>query len=153
MPSNQNTRNVSNFIIRALSGSFSVKKQNDNVELLTENEYLDFVSHLLRFWSGWNHFKQTPNLQYHIKIIQNRSIQSLPSSHTCFYQIDLPPYDNFQSCIDKLYMVVYNVELGIGLAGGSKIKRKGIFSMKKLIIKLKKYKSIILKKKGKTYRK
>ena len=33
-------------------------------------------------------------------------------------------------------MVVYNVETGIGLAGGS--KRKGIFNMKKLIIKLKK---------------
>jgi hypothetical protein len=146
----QNTRRVSNYIITALSGPFSVKKQNDRVELLTESEYLDFVSRLLRFWSGWNHFKQTPNLKYNIKIIQNRSIQSLPSSHTCFYQIDMPPYDDLQTCLDKLYMVVYNVELGIGLAGGSKKRRKvGIFRMDILKKKLQKYKSIILKKKMK----
>jgi hypothetical protein len=138
-----------------LSGPFSVKKQNDTVELLTENEYLDFVSRLLRFWSGWNHFKQTPSLKYNIKIIQNRSIQSLPSSHTCFYQIDIPPYDNLQSCLDKLYMVVYNVESGIGLAGGSKRRRikGGIFRMNILKKKLQKYKSIILKKKMKNSKK
>jgi hypothetical protein len=150
----QNTIRVTSFINLALSGPFSVKNQDDNMELLTEEKYLDFVSRLLRFWSGWNHFKQTPELKYHIKIIDGRSKDSLPSSHTCFYQIDLPPYDNVQSCLDKLYMVVYNVETGIGLAGGSKRRIKGgVFRMNILKKKLQKYKSIILKKKMKNSKK
>jgi hypothetical protein len=128
----QITRKVAEYITTALSGPFRVKKQNDNMELLTNDEYLDFVSRLLRFWSGWNHFKQTPTLKYHIKIINERSTNSLPTSHTCFYQIDMPPYDDLQTCLDKLYMVVYNVESGIGLAGGNRTRRRKKFTMIKL---------------------
>jgi len=136
---NQNTIQITSFFNLILSRPFSVKNQDGDMELLTEDKYLDFISHLLRFWSGWNHFKQTPELKYHIKVIKEKSIDSLPSSHTCFYQIDLPPYKNIQSFLNKLYLVVYNVESGIGLAGGGK-KRKNTFTMKKLINKLKKYK-------------
>jgi len=136
---NQNTIRITSFINLALSGPFTVKNQDGNIELLTEEKYLDFVSRLLRFWSGWNHFKQTPTLKYHIKIINERSNNSLPTSHTCFYQIDMPPYDDLQTCLDKLYMVVYNVESGIGLAGGS--RRRPEFTMSILNKKLQKYKN------------
>ena len=140
-PEKQITREVAGYITIALSGPFRVKKQNDNMELLTNDEYLDFVSRLLRFWSGWNHFKQTPTLKYHIKIIDGRSTNSLPTSHTCFYQIDMPPYENLETCLDKLYMVVYNVESGIGLAGGSRRRRRPEFTMSILNKKLQKNKN------------
>jgi len=145
------TIRVCSFINLALTGPFKVTNEHKILELLTDEKYLDFVSRLLRFWSGWNHFKQTSELKYHIKVINERSVDSLPSSHTCFYQIDLPPYKNFQSCIDKLYYVVYNVESGIGLAGGGRRNRKNKsnFSMKILKKKLKNYKSLLLKKKNK----
>jgi hypothetical protein len=120
----ENTNRVTGFVITALSGPFKVKKQDDNSELLTDDEYLDFVSHLLRFWSGWNHFKEADSSKYTIHVIDTYGTERLPTSHTCFYQIDMPPYENLETCLDKLYMVVYNVESGIGLAGGNRTRRR-----------------------------
>jgi hypothetical protein len=135
----KNTIKVTGFIKTALNGPFIVKKQNGRDEKLTEDEYLDFVSNLLRFWSGWNHFKETDGIKYTINVMDTYGTDRLPTSHTCFYQIDMPPYDDLQTCLDKLYMVVYNVESGIGLAGGSKSRRKKWFTMSILNKKIQKH--------------
>jgi hypothetical protein len=78
----------------------------------------------LSFWSGWNHVKETPTLKYIIKVVQQLSVGNLPTSHTCFYRIDFPPYISIEQFKDKLYSAVYYVEDGIGLTGGSPKRKK-----------------------------
>ena len=110
---------LTNYMNIILSGPFII-----NEKRLDDEKYLDFISRLLSFWSGWNHVKETPILKYIIKVDQSLNVDNLPISHTCFYRIDLPPYKNIEKFKDKLYTAVYNVEDGIGMTGGMKNKRK-----------------------------
>ena len=96
---------------------------------MDEVTYFDFMTKLLRFWSGSTFYKQ--NEKYKIEVNSSLSPDHLPQSHTCFFLIDLPLYvdvvggDSAGTILfKKLEMAISNVEVGIGLAGGEKRKAK-----------------------------
>ena len=134
---------ITGFMNTILSEPFTIKNhENDQRIKLTDEAYLDFITELLRFWSGWIHFKETDKSNYKINVISTLNLETLPSSHTCFYIIDMPAYTMLHNFIDKLYMAVKYVEQGIGRAGGGKIFKqrkliRGGMFFNKLLIKLK----------------
>jgi transcription termination factor NusB len=98
-----------------------------NKKQLDELEYHKFMDKLLKFWSGSSFYKEDEN--YKIEINNMLSDQHLPQSHTCFFLIDLPLYTgtNDEEIGEKLYnkidIAIANVEEGIGLQGGGKLKK------------------------------
>jgi hypothetical protein len=99
----------------------------NNKKQLDEQEYHNFMDKLLKFWSGSSFYKEDEN--YKIDINNMLSDQHLPQSHTCFFLIDLPQYTgtNNDEIGEKLYnkidIAIANVEEGIGLQGGGKLKK------------------------------
>ncbi len=99
----------------------------NNKKQLDEPEYHNFMDKLLKFWSGSSFYKEDEN--YKIQINNMLSDQHLPQSHTCFFLIDLPQYTgtNNDEIGEKLYnkidIAIANVEEGIGLQGGGKLKK------------------------------
>jgi hypothetical protein len=88
-----------------------------------EANYFKFIENLIRFWSGSSFYKD--NEKYKIQTNTNLSEEHLPQSHTCFFLIDLPYYDESQTdqqiglkIFNKLEIAITNVESGIGLSGG-----------------------------------
>ena len=49
------------------------------------------------------------NDNFTIKLL-NIDKNSLPIAHTCFFSIDLPPYDNFKLCQSKLKFAINNCQ-------------------------------------------
>jgi hypothetical protein len=92
-----------------------------------QESYFKFLINLLKFWSGSSFYKD--NEKYKIQIDRSLSEEHLPKSHTCFFKIDLPIYtgSNYdeigRKMFDKMNTAIYNVELGMGHAGGG-MRRK-----------------------------
>ena len=89
----------------------------------SNSRYLEFIVKLLRFWSGSSFYKETE--KYKIQINTGLTVQHLPQSHTCFFQIDFPDYTGTDDEIGrllktKLELAISNVEEGVGLAGGAR---------------------------------
>jgi hypothetical protein len=79
--------------------------------------FLDFVTKLLAFWSGLRTIH--PSATYQVTAIDNQ----FPKSSTCFYQLKLPiAVPSREELYRRLVVAVYNIEQGVGLAGGKKQK-------------------------------
>lgn len=109
--------------------------RNNNGKHINKDNYHKFIIKLLKFWSGSAFYKD--NQKYKIQINENLTIQHLPQSHTCFFLIDIPDYrvlENDEEIGNKLFVSIhnsiFNVEEGIGLAGGSRRRRIRIKRMK-----------------------
>ena len=96
---------------------------------MTEINYFDFMTKLLRFWSGSTFFKK--NQRYKIEVNSASSLEHLPQSHTCYFTIDIPLYTSGTVLFEKLEKAVNYIEEGIGLQGGGK-KRKILKKLKKV---------------------
>ena len=96
---------------------------------MSDDDFLAFITKLLRFWSGTTFFKRGEH--YKIAINNGLSINHLPQSHTCFFLIDVPFYNDGPILHDKINIAISNVEVGIGLSGGKRKKNKKSKSMKK----------------------
>ena len=64
----------------------------------TQEEHYKFIRRLLKFWTGFNYYdKQAENNEngYKVFYFYGSNVRKLPSSHTCFYQLDFFgfPYD------------------------------------------------------------
>lgn len=93
----------------------------------TDEEFFDFIDKLLRFWSGSAFYKEKEH--YKIQINSNLSDAHLPQSHTCCFTIDIPlytgtDYEIGNKLYNKIKMAIFNVEKGIGFAGGAR-RRSG----------------------------
>jgi len=91
------------------------------------DEYLDYIEKLLRFWSGSSIYKNNEKYRIEINFDETLSLKALPVSHTCYFQIDFPNYINTaketkeEILIKKMDLAINYVEVGIGMAGGSKV--------------------------------
>jgi len=91
-----------------------------------EENYFKFIINLLKFWSASSFYKDEG--RYKIAINAGLSNTHLPSSHTCFFTIDLPNYTQISRnatdeeignyLFNKVEIAISNVESGIGNAGG-----------------------------------
>jgi hypothetical protein len=91
------------------SSSSSGKKKKD---------YLKFLEGLIMFWSSAR-FIMTEN-NYQVSIINPRG-EALPTSNTCFFQINIPVGIKTKAELyNKLVFAVNNVESGVGMYGGAK---------------------------------
>ena len=105
---------------------------NDAQKTSEENKanFFKFIDKLLKFWSGSSFYKEKE--EYKIQINDGLSAGHLPQSHTCFFLIDLPNYiqprvsdeDIASTLYGKIKDAIFNVEEGIGFAGGSKKSKK-----------------------------
>ena len=104
--------------MRDLFISYVLTKPSDMDEVI----YFDFIKKLLRFWSGSSFFNK--DAEYKINLNLELSPEHLPQSHTCYFTIDLPLYTSGTVLFNKLDMAISNVEAGIGLAGGGKLRKR-----------------------------
>jgi len=91
-----------------------------------EESYFKFIINLLKFWSASSFYKDEG--RYKIAINAGLSNTHLPSSHTCFFTIDLPNYTQISRnatdeeignyLFNKVEIAILNVESGIGNVGG-----------------------------------
>jgi hypothetical protein len=115
----------------------------ENRRGVDEDTYFAFIIKLLRFWTGTSFFKETT--RYRIQMASrdvDLNLNTLPVSHTCFFRIDLANYTERNNTradqqtltaadldrignklYDKLKFALDNAEEGMGIAGGSKLRR------------------------------
>ena len=130
---------IKELIQKYKSKGYNVKKQqkwfleileNSNDFPLDDNEnedekeklYFKFIKKLIEFISG----RSTIDLsqEWKIHVIDSVDINQVPTTHTCFNTIDLPPYESKEEMYKKLKLAVFGFEEGAGFAGGkSKGKR------------------------------
>jgi hypothetical protein len=106
------TNRINDYFKDLLSGH--AIKINDKT--LTKEEYLDFISKLLIFWSGWNHIIEADSNKYFFIVFSDSKL--LPVSHTCSFQLDIPPYKTKDEFIKKLYTAVTLSGADMNLMGG-----------------------------------
>jgi hypothetical protein len=107
----------------------------------TQDSHFNFITKLLRFWTGSSFYNE--NTPYRIQIAEHLGSNHLPEAHTCFFRIDIPDYtekgesyDEYDTItkedrmiiarkmFDKINTAISNVETGIGIAGGSSKLRR-----------------------------
>lgn len=94
--------------------SSSASEESSKTKKNRSEEYLKFMKKLFHFWSGSSSIGFMPPMPYRIAII-NRA-NSFPSSHTCFYTIDIPDdLTSYKQLYQKLVIAVNNVEEELGL--------------------------------------
>lgn len=80
--------------------------------------FLIFIEKLFRFWSGFGYINN--ELEYNFVLI-NYNKKTLPNSHMCNTQIDIPMFNNNIPNFDELYKMLvissFFVEEGTGLLG------------------------------------
>ena len=109
------TKRINDYFKDLLSGHTI----NIDDRTLTKDEYLDFISKLLTFWSGWNHIVETERHKYFFTVFGDSKF--LPVSHTCSFQLDIPPYKTKDEFIKKLYTAVTMSGADMHLMGGMRI--------------------------------
>lgn len=95
----------------------SRSSSSNSKKIKREPQYLKFMQKLFHFWCANSAINNSPPFPYKIEIINRPN--SLPSSHTCFYTIDIPDdLTTYDSLYKKIVTAVMNVEEGLGLYGG-----------------------------------
>ena len=100
----------------------------------SEEDFLIFIEKLLIFWTGWNRFKDTYNYNIHVT---NGAVGSLPKSHTCSFQLDVPQYSDQETFYNKLKLAIEETQEGFEIAGGKKTKTKKNKNKNKVVLKKK----------------
>jgi len=85
----------------------------------SEEDFLIFIEKLLIFWTGWNRFKDT---YYYNIFVTNDAVSSLPKSHTCSFQLDVPQYSNAEIFYKKLKLAIEETQ-SFDFNGGKKTKK------------------------------
>jgi hypothetical protein len=107
------TKVINDYFTELLSGKNIIIRE----KTLTNEEYLEFISKLLIFWSGWNHIMETDSHKYFFIVSGDTTL--LPASHTCSFQLDIPPYENKKVFFEKLYISVTMSGEDMNLMGGA----------------------------------
>jgi E3 ubiquitin-protein ligase HUWE1 len=63
---------------------------------------------------GFSHLKGSGGLQKFQLCKDFGSIKRLPSAHTCFNQVDLPVYENYEQLKERLYKAITEAHTGFG---------------------------------------
>ena len=132
---------ITNVLINKLQNLLKSKYPNPNlqqkwfIEMFTEDfkkfdknftieDFKNFQSKLIEFITGTTNIDFNKGLN--IKVYNNLSTNSLPTTHTCFNTIDLPPYETKTKMYNKIKIAVLNFEKGTSFAGGKckKCKKK-----------------------------
>jgi hypothetical protein len=71
--------------------------------------FQDFFKKLIAFWSGNSTVYMQSN-KYKVKVIN--SPNQFPSSHTCFFELDLPKDISYETLYERLVKAVQNTDLG-----------------------------------------
>lgn len=107
-------------------------KANFYEYIVNKDNFEDYFSNLLKFWSGNDEYYE--NQTYYILIDSDFDSQLLPSSHTCFNTIDIPCYtceeteqlNDYKIFFDKLEVSIKNIHNADMLGGRNNKKRKVI---------------------------
>lgn len=98
----------------ATAKSSSDSAESSGAKRRRSEEYLRFTKRLFHFWSSNSQIAFSPHTPYKVAII-NR-VGSLPTTHTCFYTIDIPDdLTSYKELYKKLVIAVNNVEDELGL--------------------------------------
>jgi len=96
-------------------GSAELSKESTGKKMTRQQAYLLFAHKLLRFWCGNDQINFDPTNENPYRITFLNRPNSLPSSHTCFYTIDIPDdYRNFTHLYERINLAVFNTEAGLG---------------------------------------
>ncbi|XP_031489969.1 E3 ubiquitin-protein ligase UPL5 isoform X1 [Nymphaea colorata] len=87
---------------------------------VVENMSAEEQQMFLSFWTSQNHLpaKGFAGLETNLQIYKHDcSPDHLPSAHTCFYQLLLPPYPSFSTMKDRLHLICQNhIAASFGMA-------------------------------------
>lgn len=80
----------------------------------------EFFDKLISFWSGDKNYNENNNIKYKININANINADNTkwPSSHTCFYTLDIGKYENFDTFLKELESSVIYSDGVFDMAGG-----------------------------------
>lgn len=98
----------------AAAKSSSDSAESSGAKRRRSEEYLRFAKRLFHFWSASSAITFMPPAPYKVVIINRTG--SLPTTHTCFYTIDIPDdLTSYKELYKKLVIAVNNVEDELGL--------------------------------------
>ena len=98
----------------AAAKSSSDSAESSGAKRRRSEEYLRFAKRLFHFWSSNSQIAFSPHRPYKVVIINRTG--SLPTTHTCFYTIDIPDdLTSYKELYKKLVIAVNNVEDELGL--------------------------------------
>jgi hypothetical protein len=114
-------------IIKDLEGSIHPEEVANKKE-----KHFSFIEDLIEFMTGRTALDLNHPRGFNVDVQVQKSINHIPSAHTCFNEIDLPPYNNKAALYEKLVYALANSAEGTQFIGGKRRKtRKKTNKLKK----------------------
>jgi hypothetical protein len=114
-------------IIKDLEGSIHPEEVANKKE-----KHFSFIEDLIEFMTGRTALDLNHPNGFNVDVQVHKSINHIPSAHTCWNEIDLPPYKNKAALYKKLVYALANSAEGTQFLGGKRRKtRKKTNKLKK----------------------
>jgi hypothetical protein len=97
-------------ILKGYMSNIITQKRGDE----TDEDHIDFVKKLLRFWTGLTYYDKNKPYQICYKYGVGININNLPNSHTCTYTLDIFGFNENDSPEEREKFIYDKFKLAVG---------------------------------------